>query len=191
MGVVRRLLVALGLKKAKLRLLVVGLDNSGKTTLVHSLRASANEAKGTAAQTPGEIAPTPGFSVEKFELGKSKLAVVDMSGQRLYHKLWTAYYNETDAVLFVVDAADHTRFEEAHGALKSVASGLPNKLPILVCANKMDLMHAAAPADVASSLKLDTELGATRSWRIQSCSAAKREGVDDGVRWLLGVAKPK
>lgn len=38
-----------------------------------------------------DVAPTVGFSVEKFDFGSSKLNVVDMSGQSVYQKLWTAY----------------------------------------------------------------------------------------------------
>ena len=157
---------------------------------MQSLKAEAG-APHDAQALKGDVAPTVGFSVEKFELGKSKLSVVDMSGQSVYHKLWSASYDETDAVLFVVDAADQARFDEARGALESVAGGLPKKLPLLVLANKMDLMRAAPAPEVAQSLRLDDRLGATRSWRIQACSARQGEGVDEGVRWLLGVAKPK
>lgn len=101
------------------------------------------------------------------------------------------YFDETDSIVFVVDAADQIRFEEAKEALKSVVNGLPKQLPILVFANKMDLTHAAASEVVARALELDSELGTVRSWRIQSCSARRCEGLDVGVRWILSVSKPK
>ena len=69
--------------QVKLSFLVVGLANSGKTSIVSGLRADPS---------PTDTVPTVGFSVEKFRYRHAHLTVMDMSGAQKYHKLWECYY---------------------------------------------------------------------------------------------------
>ena len=58
MGFFDKLVNVLGLKKKECNVLVVGLDNSGKSTLLNHFKP--DEAKNA------NIVPTVGFNVEKF-----------------------------------------------------------------------------------------------------------------------------
>ena len=94
-GLWRRLLVGLGIKKAKATLLVIGLDNSGKTTLARTIQTFAADAQDEDYSRDQEhvlnVQPTIGFRVEKVESPFSKglkLNIVDMSGQQCYRELW-------------------------------------------------------------------------------------------------------
>lgn len=82
-------------------MLIVGLDNSGKTTILEHLKPNG--------QQPVDIAPTIGFSVDTIVRGGVKFKVFDMSGAGKYRKLWEKYYQDTDAVIFVVDSSDKLR----------------------------------------------------------------------------------
>ena len=64
-----------------------------------------------------DVAPTVGFAVEKFVVGRLKLTVVDLSGQEKYLKLWECYYAEAAAVIYVVDSADTARLSAAKAVI--------------------------------------------------------------------------
>ena len=178
MGLLRRLLVALRLKKAKATLLVVGLDNSGKTTLAKTIQefgftaTGAGEAEAAREDSILNVQPTIGFHIEKVDSPFSKglrLNIVDMSGQQCYRELWQTYYEDVQGVLFVVDAADPRRFSEARVALLGVVkhSDLEKK-PLLLFSNKMDLRHAGTGAQVAKHVGLnDLAHHLQRAWRLQ------------------------
>jgi ADP-ribosylation factor-like protein 6 len=84
MGLFDRLAQWLGIKKKSSCVLCVGLDNSGKTTIINRLKPDR-------AQTT-DIVPTVGFTVEKFETQNLAFTVFDMSGQGRYRNLWEHYY---------------------------------------------------------------------------------------------------
>ncbi|WZN66614.1 ADP-ribosylation factor-like GTPase [Chloropicon roscoffensis] len=199
-GLWRRLLVGLGIKKAKATLLVVGLDNSGKTTLARTIQTFAADAQDEDYSRDQEhvlnVQPTIGFRVEKVESPFSKglkLNIVDMSGQQCYRELWQTYYEDVQGIMFVVDAADPRRFAEAKDALVSVVNHQElAKKPLIVFSNKMDLRHAGTGSQVAKQVGLnDLSVHLERAWRLQGCSAITGEGVDDGVKWMISQVKAK
>lgn len=184
----RKLLIALRLKKAKASFLVIGLDNSGKTTLAKVMKGESKNSHGE----PLNVEPTIGFRVEKVDVtSRLRLSIVDMSGQQCYRDLWETYYEDIQGVLFVVDAADPKRFGEAKEALLNVIlhEELKQK-PLLLFSNKMDLRGAPSAAKVAQSVGLDDLAHhLSRAWRLQGCSALTGEGVDDGLKWMISQVK--
>eukprot|EP00878_Enallax_costatus_P046914 GHUV01057233.1.p1 GENE.GHUV01057233.1~~GHUV01057233.1.p1 ORF type:complete len:131 (+),score=41.14 GHUV01057233.1:23-415(+) len=112
MGVIKRFLLQLGLLKVKANVLILGLANSGKTTLVNSLMEMGDE----------EIVPTVGFSMEKLQFDRCHLTVIDMSGQEKYQPLWEMHYEGTKAIMFIIDAADHASLPQAKAALQAVTN---------------------------------------------------------------------
>ena len=73
MGLFKKLSRALGFGRQPLRIMVAGLDNSGKTTLINHLRPKKSQAH--------EVVPTVGFSMDEFSKDNLKFTVFDMSGQ--------------------------------------------------------------------------------------------------------------
>jgi small GTP-binding protein len=82
----------LSCKQVKANVLVLGLANSGKTTLVNCLMEAGDQ----------EVVPTVGFSMEKVHFDRCKLTVIDMSGQEKYQPLWEMHYNDAK-VRFMLD----------------------------------------------------------------------------------------
>ena len=80
---------------------MIGLDNSGKTTLINHLKPKK------ASVT--EVVPTVGFQVETFTKDNINFTIFDMSGQGRYRSLWEQYYEEVEAIIFVVDCTDALR----------------------------------------------------------------------------------
>ncbi|GIL84537.1 hypothetical protein Vretimale_14402 [Volvox reticuliferus] len=174
MGFLRSLLIRLGLVKTKVGLLIVGLSNSGKSTVVARLTKEPVE----------EVVPTVGFAVESVKMEGLSVTIFDMSGNNRYHELWKLYYKDTTAVIFVLDAADSARFPEADTVLQELfKADLLKKVPILVFCNKMDLETAARPAEVAAALHLPST--SSRGFQLQSCSALRGDGIKEGMQWLL------
>lgn len=156
------------------RILILGLDNAGKTTILKKLSDE------DPTQNEG---PTQGFNLKTLNLGGKDAKIADLGGQRTFREYWQDYYDNTDCLIFVVDSTDKRRLEEAQSTFEEVTSTLV-KVPILVFANKQDLATAQTPAAIAEALRLaDTT---TRAWHIQGCSAKTGDGLNDGVTWLMG-----
>ncbi|XP_064499749.1 ADP-ribosylation factor-like protein 6 isoform X1 [Pseudopipra pipra] len=112
MGLFDKLAGWLGLKKKEVHVLCLGLDNSGKTTIINKLKPSN-------AQTQ-DIVPTIGFSIEKFKTSSLSFTVFDMSGQGKYRDLWEHYYKEGQAIIFVIDSSDKLRMVVAKEELDTL-----------------------------------------------------------------------
>ncbi|KAJ8401749.1 hypothetical protein AAFF_G00377200 [Aldrovandia affinis] len=90
MGLFDRLASCLGIKKKEVNVLCVGLDNSGKSTMINQLKPSSAHSE--------DIVPTIGFSVERFSTTSLSFTVFDMSGQGRYRSLWEHYYSASNAL---------------------------------------------------------------------------------------------
>uniref|UniRef100_A0A7S0XIF2 ADP-ribosylation factor n=1 Tax=Erythrolobus madagascarensis TaxID=708628 RepID=A0A7S0XIF2_9RHOD len=159
--------------KKDMRILMVGLDAAGKTTILYKLKL-------------GEIVttiPTIGFNVETVEYKNISFTVWDVGGQDKIRPLWRHYFQNTQGIIFVVDSSDRERIVEAREELHKMLSEeeLRNAV-LLVFANKQDLPNAASTAELANALQLPNLR--QRSWYIQACCATNGEGLFEGLDWL-------
>lgn len=162
----------------EMRILLLGLDNAGKTTLLKSL----------ASEDISHITPTQGFNIKSVNSEGFKLNVWDIGGQRKIRPYWRNYFENTDVLIYVIDSADSKRFEETGEELNELL--LEEKLvgvPVLIYANKQDLMNAEPASEIAEGLNLHTIRD--RKWQIQPCSATNKEGVKDGLDWVMKNSK--
>ena len=89
--------------KKEMRILMLGLDAAGKTTILYKLKL-------------GEVVssvPTIGFNVETVEYKNIKFTVWDVGGQDKIRLLWRHYYQNTQGLIYVVDSADKERIDLA------------------------------------------------------------------------------
>jgi len=171
-------------KKKKRKILILGLDDAGKTTTIYRLKQN------TIVNTISTI----GFNVEKIEYNSLTLIVWDLSGQRAKRPLWTYYSADVDGIVFVVDSADEKRLTGTDGAKYELETFLSDikaqDMPLLVLANKQDKKEAIASQEVEQRLKL-SELN--RTYKIFGCSAVSGEdtGIEKGISWLAEQLKLK
>eukprot|EP00659_Diplonema_papillatum_P002014 gene2014-3083_t len=120
----------LGSETKPLRVLMLGLDAAGKTTILYRLKLG---------DAPSTI-PTIGFNVETFRVGKRTISCWDVGGPDRIRALWKHYYQGTDAIIFVVDSNDRARLSIASRELHTHIISCPDaaNIPILVFANKQD-----------------------------------------------------
>uniref|UniRef100_A0A915A5X6 ADP-ribosylation factor 1-like 2 n=1 Tax=Parascaris univalens TaxID=6257 RepID=A0A915A5X6_PARUN len=159
--------------KKNCRILMIGLDNAGKTTILYKLKL-------------GEIVttiPTIGFNVESIVYKNITLTVWDIGGQQKIRSLWSYYYQDAEAVIFVVDSRDKERIDECREQLHYTMQQdeLRNAI-VLIFANKQDLPHAMSAAEVADALHLSSLK--TQEWHIQSTCAIQGIGLYEGLDWL-------
>jgi len=168
------------LGKTQCRILMVGLDAAGKTTILYQLKL------GEMTNT----APTLGFNVETVAYKNIEFMVWDMGGQDAIRPLWQHYYENAQALIFVVDSADEERLEEAREELaKLMEEDQLKDAILLVYANKQDMPEAKGVQDVADALELTSIRD--RTWYIQAASAASGDGIRDGLDWLAGKLSQK
>lgn len=164
--------------KQDVRILMVGLDAAGKTTILYKLKL-------------GEIVttiPTIGFNVETVEYKNIKFTVWDVGGQDKLRSLWRHYFQSTSGVIFVVDSNDRERIGQAKDELhKMLLEDELRDAVLLVFANKQDLPHAMPCSEITE--KLGLRQLRQRHWYIQGACAHSGEGLYEGLDWLASNAK--
>jgi len=156
------------------RILMLGLDAAGKTSIVNKL--AFDEARTTI--------PTIGFNCEQVIYKNICFTVWDIGGQDKIRRLWNHYYNNTDALIFVVDSNDRSRIEEAKGELKRLLEEEQLRdIAVLVYANKMDLPNSMSNNEVVDKLDL-RRLAGHRHWLCHSSCATDGQGLYEGLEWL-------
>ncbi|BBH00421.1 ADP-ribosylation factor A1F [Prunus dulcis] len=159
--------------KKEMRILMVGLDAAGKTTILYKLKL-------------GEIVttiPTIGFNVETVEYKNISFTVWDVGGQDKIRPLWRHYFQNTQGLIFVVDSNDRDRVVEARDELhRMLNEDELRDAVLLVFANKQDLPNAMNAAEITDKLGLHSLR--QRHWYIQSTCATSGEGLYEGLEWL-------
>ncbi|EQC30957.1 ADP-ribosylation factor 1 [Saprolegnia diclina VS20] len=163
--------------KQDVRILMVGLDAAGKTTILYKLKL-------------GEVVttiPTIGFNVETLEYKNINFTVWDVGGQDKIRPLWRHYYDNTRGLIFVVDSNDRDRIDQARDELhRMLAQDELRDAITLVFANKQDLPNSMSAAEMTEKLGLRT-FG--RPWYIQACCATTGDGLYEGLDWLSATLK--
>ena len=180
MGILLTTLMKIFSSESPSRILLLGLDAAGKTTILYKLKL-------------GEVVttiPTIGFNVETVEVNNISLTVWDVGFRDRVLPLYRHFYESSDAVIFVVDSNDNERMEEAKNILETILSDekLENT-PLLVLSNKMDLPEAKQTTEVTDRLCLHKYRD--REWFIQDTCATTGEGVVEGFQWLAKNIKNK
>ncbi|XP_078454386.1 ADP-ribosylation factor 3-like [Lampetra planeri] len=166
------------LGKKEMRILMVGLDAAGKTTILYKLKL-------------GEIVttiPTIGFNVETVEYKNISFTVWDVGGQDKIRPLWRHYFQNTQGLIFVVDSNDRERVNEAREELmRMLAEDELRDAVLLVFANKQDLPNAMNAAEITDKLGLHSLRH--RNWYIQATCATSGDGLYEGLDWLSNQLK--
>jgi len=184
------------------RILILGLDSAGKTTILYRLHCgevittipSALYKTSPAGPTHHSSLITRhththtaiGFNVEVVQNKNVKFQVWDLGGQDSIRPYWRCYYANTDAVIFVVDSAARARMETARDELRAMLEEEElHDSCLLVFANKQDLPNAMTDAEVSDALGLPALRG--RQWAIFKSSAVKGTGLLEGLDWLTNA----
>lgn len=170
-------------KRKKIIILLVGLDNAGKTCTAKCLLKEPRE----------NIAPTVGFSIVKPRGSKHDVTIYDLGGGQRIRGIWKCYFAESYGLIYVVDASDASRFAECKESLHELI-GNPSIAgkPVLLLANKQDNQAALDEVDICEVLDVETIVDKFKCrTKVETCSATAYKGkqVDrtilKGFQWLV------
>lgn len=197
--------------KEEYSVLLLGLDNAGKTTLLEQIKSQY--ASHSAPHEPKlKTVPTVGQNVSLIDLPELYLRIWDVGGQHSLRKLWQSYYSSAHAIVFVIDSTDIgdadienlaklDEQEESDGRLSECKMVLEDVLnneategvPVLVLANKQDREDCVEVVRIKEGLVrkvFEGEKGQNvRDSRVLPLSALTGTGVKEAVEWLCSRIK--
>jgi len=164
-------------------LVIIGLDDAGKSTTVASLQG----------EPPDGITPTIGFCNASLTFGKWNVTLYDLGGGKNVRTVWEKYYAEIHGIIFAVDSSNKDRLREAKEVLSNIfEDARVQGKPIAIFANKQDKEGASDENEILQELDIE-ELSQMHSFQFKvfPCSAIKGYGKDTdasikgGIEWLL------
>lgn len=175
----------LGIHNKKGKLLFLGLDCAGKTTLLHRLKNGRMVA----------ALPTGQPSSEELVLGRVSFTTFDLGGHKEVRRIWRDYFPAVDGIVFVLDANNRRRFYEAKVELNALLTEEQiSDVPIVIIANKIDEPYAASEDEVRCFFGLkDLTSGKMvmsrkeipgRPLELFMCSVLQQQGYGEAIRWL-------
>lgn len=182
-------------RREEYSVLILGLDNAGKTTLLEQLnrRYSQKARQASGGKDPGfadlsqvHTVPTIGQNMSRVEFDKVLVKCWDLGGQESLRTLWEGYFNDAHAVVFVVDSTDRARIEECRDELqKIISTEVMVSTPVLMLANKQDRDECLEVEDIKEIFNKIAETMGARDSRVLPISAIDGTGVEDAMEWLV------
>ncbi|XP_008201926.1 ADP-ribosylation factor-like protein 13B isoform X1 [Nasonia vitripennis] len=176
-------------RKKSIVLLVVGLDNAGKSSVVNYIFNKS-------LLTQESVVPTIGFRTVSFDYkSKYSIRLYDVGGGPQIRALWPKYYADVHGVIFVVDCNDHRRLAENTAVFQDlVCHDLISQKPVLVLGNKQDFKEAVDELDLIEIMKIEQIVNYAKSYtRVEICSCYPdkhkhfnlNKNIDIGFSWLI------
>lgn len=168
------------IKEQEIRVLVLGLDNAGKTTIINHLMGG----------DPLKVAPTMGFQIHTLPWKGYTMNIWDVGGQSSLRAFWGNYFDKLDVVIWVVDSVQQQKLQELYSELrdKVIKQDQLQGILFVLLANKIDLLEESIRHSICDYfndvLKLEQDLSATK-YTIRAVLGSTGEGLADTMDWII------
>lgn len=176
--------------KNEVHILVLGLDNAGKTTFLEHSKTLLKRRSTAGGVSLDRIPPTVGLNIGKLDVDNTRVILWDLGGQTILRSIWTKYYSEANGLVFVVDSCSQSeRFQEAKETLQGLTSTEDlDRVPFLLCANKQDASVARPAEEVDKVVEFTAQCAGNRDFKVVGTSALTGAGIVDAVHWIVHAA---
>ncbi|MES1917984.1 hypothetical protein MHBO_000019 [Bonamia ostreae] len=173
------------------KIVFLGLDNAGKTTLLSVLKVFIQIFKDGNVKA---AAPTGHPQKDEIQIAGVNFIAFDLGGHKSMREIWESYCADISGIIYLVDAADQERFEESKQELQRILTlESLNNVPVCILGNKVDNPYAASEETLKDVLDLRmclTGKNAPKTKDIRPvelfmCSVVKRFGYDKGFKWIV------
>ena len=166
------------LGRGDIRILILGLENAGKTTLLYQLQLNQ-----IIEAVPSKKYIAIGFNVEIIQYQNIKLQMWDLGGQKSFRQHWKCYYHNTKGIIYVIDSTDWARIDIAKQELHDLLQeeDLKNS-PVVILANKQDLNGAM------NEIEVNNRLGISyihRKVKVFTVSVKNKIQIEESLNWLI------
>lgn len=171
-------------KREQYSILILGLDNAGKTTFLETLKKEYS----MHSKPLDKIAPTVGQNVATIPVdnNRSILKFWDVGGQASLRAMWSEYYPQCHGIIFVVDSTDRSRIDECSETLRTIVMDDEIEgIPILMLANKQDKPERMEVQDIKEIFNRIAEHMSARDSRVLPVCALTGEGIKDSIEWMI------
>ncbi len=171
-----------GNKDKIIKVFLYGIDNVGKSSFMRYLKTGKFDLD--------YFAPTKKFVVHRISLPQGyKIICWEMPGQKSFRRVWLRGVQESNILLFMLDACDEERFIEAKRAFWSIVTRYEVKnVPVLFLANKVDLIENKTKlSEIEPFFSLPELRG--RKWSIKFTSLVTKEGIKEVIDWITETVK--
>ncbi|XP_053213873.1 ADP-ribosylation factor-related protein 1-like [Panonychus citri] len=175
-------------KKDEFYVLILGLDNAGKTTFLEQTKIKFN--RGYKGVNLNKITTTVGLNIGKIEYKGIVMNFWDLGGQHELQSLWDKYYSESHGIIYIIDSADIERVDESKEAFDNmIANEHLAGIPLLIVANKQDIPEALSLDRIKTIFKsTDPKIG-QRDVQSISVSALNSQGISESIDWITNCIK--
>lgn len=168
------------IRDRSLRVLMLGLDNAGKTTVLKSLLG----------EDISTISPTLGFNIKTLAFHGFRLDIWDVGGQKSLRSYWRNYFESTDGLVWVVDSTDRARLSDCRAELHLLLT--EERLEgadLLILANKSDVEGCLTSSEITQVLQLDKIVG--HRWEIFQVSAVTGLNIKEAFESIVTHASQR
>lgn len=176
------------IEKDEYCVLILGLDNAGKTTFLEAAKTKFK--KNYKPMHHSKITTTVGLNIGQIDVSGIRMNFWDLGGQKELQCLWDKYYAESHGVIYIIDSSDREHMPASKETFDRVISSESLAgVPLLVLANKQDVAECMGVREVKPVFNRNAHLIGRRDCMVMPVSALTGDGVEEGIRWLAECVK--
>jgi ADP-ribosylation factor related protein 1 len=167
---------------------LLGLDNAGKTTFLEQTKTKFN--RNYKGINLNRVTTTVGLNIGRIEVQGVRLSFWDLGGQEELQTLWDKYYSESHGVIYVVDSSDIMRMDESKEAFdKMIKNEQLAGVPLLLVANKQDIPESLSLKRMKEIFDSSSQSVGHRDLNSIEASALKGDGISESIEWIVNCIK--